>query len=103
MRGHRGACCSWRVRGRQRRRVWAEAYVLDRCRDHPRFPQLLDVFMGPDPGQHSLVLEYAGEDLSLALRARGGKLNCSTGDYAMLKTTRTIAATATFVLKAARG
>ena len=51
----------------QDRYAWAEAYVLDRCRGHPGFPQFLDVFAGPVIGQLSFVLEHAGQDLSKIL------------------------------------
>ena len=52
----------------QERLAWSEAYLIDRCRGLPCFPQLLDVFMGPAPGQYSLVLEFAGTDLNSILQ-----------------------------------
>ena len=44
-----------------RRHAFAEAHVLDRCREHPHIPTLLDVFL--HRRQFHLVMEYAGDAL----------------------------------------
>lgn len=56
----------------QLRHAWAEAYLLDRCRGNPFFPQLLDVIM--TSGQYNLVMDYCGPDLHEYLKTRGGAL-----------------------------
>ena len=49
------------------RDAFVEAHVLDRCRDHPHIPSLLDVFIHRD--EYHLVMEYAGDDLDKVIRA----------------------------------
>ena len=56
------------------RAAFVEARVLERCRGHPRFPQLLDVVFGARPGEYGLVLEHGGVDLQRFLEQAGGSL-----------------------------
>ena len=49
------------------RHAFVEAHVLDRCRDHPHIPSLLDIFI--HRSQYHLVMEYAGDDLDKFIRA----------------------------------
>lgn len=48
--------------------VWVEAYLLDRCRDHPHIVQLVDIFMSSVPvASLNLVCGYGGRDLCAVL------------------------------------
>ena len=50
----------------QHRWAWAEAMVLDRCRDSPFFPRLLDVL--EHESRLSLVMEFGGQTLTAYLK-----------------------------------
>lgn len=53
-----------RMRSVDVKAVWSEAYLLDRCRDHPHIVQLVDIFQSAVPVDRlNLVFGYGGRDL----------------------------------------